>query len=45
MPMAGDDIFVLEDDLSAYKTALVDFWNEFVALVHRERLTTIASDR
>jgi hypothetical protein len=30
MPMAGDDIFVLQDDLSEYKNALVSFWNEFV---------------
>lgn len=30
MPMAGDDIFVLQDDLSEYKDALVNFWNEFI---------------
>ena len=30
LPMAGDDIFVLQDDISDYKNALVAFWNEFI---------------
>jgi hypothetical protein len=30
LPMAGDDIFVLQDDLLDYKNALVGFWNEFI---------------
>lgn len=30
MPMAGDDIFVIQDDLSEYENALVGFWNEFI---------------
>ncbi|MCX5885402.1 MAG: hypothetical protein NT096_05790 [Proteobacteria bacterium] len=30
MPMAGDDIFVIQDDLAEYKNALVNFWNELI---------------
>ena len=32
MPMAGDDVFVLQNDLSVYKNALVDFWNELILI-------------
>ena len=30
MPMAGDDIFVIQNDLIEYKNALVSFWNELI---------------
>jgi len=30
MPLAGDDIFVIHNDLAEYKIALVDFWNQFI---------------
>jgi hypothetical protein len=30
MPMSGDDIFVIQNDLIEYKNALVSFWNELI---------------
>jgi hypothetical protein len=30
MPIAGDDIFVVQADISEFKNALVDFWNELI---------------
>ncbi|RLE45334.1 hypothetical protein DRJ25_05825 [Candidatus Woesearchaeota archaeon] len=30
LPLAGEDIFVTQEDLSEYKDALLDFWSEFI---------------
>ena len=42
MPMAGDDIFILQDDLSEYKNVLVTFWNELIVACsdYEENMTT-----
>jgi len=42
MPLAGEDIFVIQDDLLKYKDALMDFWSEFIDTCsnYRENQTT-----
>lgn len=42
MPMAGEDIFVLQDDLSEYKNVLVNFWDELIMARsnYEENMTT-----
>jgi len=33
LPLAGQDIFLTVEDLGAYKTAIVEFWRQFSALI------------
>ena len=42
LPLAGEDIFVMQEDLLKYKNALVDFWTEFIDTCsnYREKQTT-----